>query len=799
MFSSRRSEFSVVIIATLFLLASFSHIITVQAAQASWIVEPVDAANYVGEYCSMKIDSNDHIHIAYYDDYWKDLKYAYFDGSDWLIEPVDHVGNVGKYCSLALDSNNRPHISYFDETNYYLKYAWWNGINWSIATVDNLSGGYTSIAVDSANDPHISYFEYDYGKLKYAYWNGYTWSTQIVDDPITGSGTVGNGSSIALDSSNRPQIAYRSTVPDQLKFAKWNGTVWNIEVVDDLPVLDPSLVIDDYDVPFISYYDVGSANLKYAVWTISLWYKETVDASLNVGRYSSIALDSIGVPHISYYDLYWQDLKYAKNEPGVGWLIRTIDTVGNMGLNGTSIALDSSDHPHISYNDATNHDLKIAKDPDETFSVTGYEGLDTDADLKDDSILLYIDVNTTYSGSIDVSVTAVLISPSDAIVDDDYAVYTITGNQVESNTLTVTVPSGSPEGMYTVKLFLADEMGNPEGTITLDTAAYLYPLAAAPEVGYLQGTVTDFESSLPWQYAQIYLNGIPETDTNSTGQYSLDLTPGNYIIGATDEEGSLYSSEFVNVTIIANATVIQDLQLKRTNWILTIQAEGSGTIQCDIMAEPINAPYLVTYPINSTAQVEAFPAEGWKLDHWRLENESIGASNPASVFMDTNHLLTAVFTEYPTTTSVESCNSAGDQKDYFDLGETVYITGSGYSSSTTYNLYVVADTDWSDSMSIPTRIPGTSNNVTSNTEGVIPATPIWSNPQTIGKYDIVVDVNGNGVYNAGVDALDSSDVEVTAGMVIPEFAPFLFLTFFIMLTLFALFTAKDHHKKGKMK
>lgn len=790
MFSSRKPRFSILLFLWLLLFTSIFLVKIVQAAQVTWIVETVDAANYVGEYCSMKIDSNDNIHIAYYDDYWQNLKYAYFDGSNWSIEPVDHEDNMGKYCSLALDSNNRPHISYFDETNYFLKYAHWNGTTWFIYAVDNLSGGYTSIAVDSANNPHISYFEYDYCKLKYSYWNGYTWSTQTVDDPSTGSGTVGNGSSIALDSSNRPQIAYRSTTPDQLKFAKWNGTDWNIEVVDDLPVLDPSLVIDDYDVPFISYYDVDSTNLNYATWATDLWYKETVDASLDVGRWSSIALDSIGVPHISYYDLYWQDLKYAKNEPGLGWIIRTIDTVGNMGLNGTSIAFDSSNHVHISYNDATNHNLKIAKDPDETFSVNGYEGVDTNADTKDDSILLFIDVNTTYSGSLDVSVTAALISPSDAIVDDDYAVYTITGNQKESNTLTVTAPAGSPEGMYTVKLFLADEMGNPEGEITLDTAAYLYPLNSTPQVGYLQGTVTDFDTSLPSEFAQIYLNAFLETETNSTGQYSLELTPGDYTIMATDQEGSLYSSESVNVTITANTTTIQDLQLKRTNWKLTIASEGSGTTQADGQIEPENPPYLVTYPINSTVQVEAFPAEGWTLDHWLLEDDDIGASNPVSVFMDADHLLTAVFIEYSTTASIESCNSAGDQKDYFDLGETVFITGNGYAPSNTYNLYVVADTDWSDGMSIPTRISGTSNNVTSNTEGDIPSTAIWSNPQTIGKYDIVVDVNVNGVYDAGVDALDSSDVEVTAGMVIPEFAPFPFLLLLITLAIFAVLTCK---------
>jgi hypothetical protein len=60
--------------------------------------------------------------------------------------------------------------------------------------------------------------------------------------------------------------------------------------------------------------------------------------------------------------------------------------------------------------------------------------------------------------------------------------------------------------------------------------------------------------------------------------------------------------------------------------------------------------------------------------------------------------------------------------------------------------------------------------VSSDSEGNIPPTPVWSDPLTPGKYDIVVDVNGNGVYDEGIDALDDNDIEVTAGFfVIPEY------------------------------
>jgi hypothetical protein len=115
--------------------------------------------------------------------------------------------------------------------------------------------------------------------------------------------------------------------------------------------------------------------------------------------------------------------------------------------------------------------------------------------------------------------------------------------------------------------------------------------------------------------------------------------------------------------------------------------------------------------------------------------------------------------------TIESCDSAGAKKDSFNPSETVYAYGSGYAPSTVYSLYVVPDVTWTNGMAIL----GTAISVSSDSSGNIPPTTVMSPPLTPGKYDIVVDVNGNGVYDAGVDALDDNDIQVTAGfLVIPE-------------------------------
>lgn len=110
------------------------------------------------------------------------------------------------------------------------------------------------------------------------------------------------------------------------------------------------------------------------------------------------------------------------------------------------------------------------------------------------------------------------------------------------------------------------------------------------------------------------------------------------------------------------------------------------------------------------------------------------------------------------------------KKDTFYPIEDVYVNGTGYSPSKTYDIYVVEDVaPWTDGTAIPSRVPGTATSVPSDASGVIQPALVWSDPLVVGKYDIVVDVNGNGLFDQGIDALDDSDIEVTAGFhIIPE-------------------------------
>lgn len=92
-------------------------------------------------------------------------------------------------------------------------------------------------------------------------------------------------------------------------------------------------------------------------------------------------------------------------------------------------------------------------------------------------------------------------------------------------------------------------------------------------------------------------------------------------------------------------------------------------------------------------------------------------------------------------------------------------------------------------------MPGTIIFFVTDSDGNI-TTLAWGQPLTLGKYDIIVDVNGNGVYDEGIDALDDNDTEITAGIVvIPEFQSLFLFAFLAAGLTFAAVTKRWKTKR----
>lgn len=126
-----------------------------------------------------------------------------------------------------------------------------------------------------------------------------------------------------------------------------------------------------------------------------------------------------------------------------------------------------------------------------------------------------------------------------------------------------------------------------------------------------------------------------------------------------------------------------------------------------------------------------------------------------------NKFVTAV----PPLGAIWSSDDLGNEKNTFNVTETVYVTVPA--AGQTVRLYVVADqVNWTDGDSLTDVSWDGYEELTLGTNGT-QVVKLWDPPLTVGDYDIVEDINRNGVYDEGIDAVDS--VTLVGSTVVPEF------------------------------
>ena len=133
----------------------------------------------------------------------------------------------------------------------------------------------------------------------------------------------------------------------------------------------------------------------------------------------------------------------------------------------------------------------------------------------------------------------------------------------------------------------------------------------------------------------------------------------------------------------------------------------------------------------------------------------------------------------PPPTAIWSSDDLGNEKNTFEVSETVYVTVPA--TGQTVRLYVVADqTTWTDGDPL-TDVSGDGyEELTLSTDGT-QIVKLWDPPLTVGDYDIIEDINRNGVYDEGIDAVDS--ITLVGVDIIPEFSTLIsILLMFVVLT-----------------
>ena len=150
-----------------------------------------------------------------------------------------------------------------------------------------------------------------------------------------------------------------------------------------------SLAIDPTGKPAIAYYDAANQDLKYAWFTGERWSNQALDTSKSVGQFASLTFRSNSEPAIAYYRDTSADLRLvAYDREAKTWSRRTIASAGNTGRYASIDAFreDTSDSLSrvsyyetlaIAYADQTNGALKYWSQGTSSSGGTPYETIKT--------------------------------------------------------------------------------------------------------------------------------------------------------------------------------------------------------------------------------------------------------------------------------------------------------------------------------------------------------------------------------------------------------------------------------------
>ena len=554
----------------------------------SWVITSVDTSGNVGYFTSIAIDSSDGVHISYDDATNDDLKYATCSSgcttaSNWNKLSVDTSGDVGGHTSIAIDSNDVIHISYFDDTNNDLKYATCSSgcttaSNWNKLSVDTSGdvGRYTSIAIDSNDAVHISYSDNTNYELKYATCS--SGCTTASNWNEVSAGTTGFGgthyTSIAIDSNDAVHISYYDSHPNNdLKYATCSSgcttaSNWNNVTVDASGIVGQyaSIAINSNDVIHISYFDDTNDDLKYATCsssctTASNWNNISVDTTGVVGPYTSIAIDSNDAVHISYDDATNGDLKYI-----------AIDSSSNIYGYSISPELPAGLSFNTSTGEISGTPTELSTNTTYTITVRNSGGVNTTT--------ITIQINDQVPNALGYTPENMTLEKGTTMTTNTPSV---SGGAVTSWEISPSLPSG---------LSFGSTNGSIWGTPTvLQTTAAAYTIWANNSGGSAsaQVNITINDQIADISYSTIEISNNREmttaTPTNSGGAVtSWEITPSlptglsfgttNGSIWGTPENvtsASLSFTVWANNSGGANSTTVTI----EVNWTLTPSAEGA--------------------------------------------------------------------------------------------------------------------------------------------------------------------------------------------------------------------------------
>ena len=273
----------------------------------NWITVTAEDDGDVGQYTSLAFESSKP-RISFYDEGNKDLRLAYCDenctqSDQWNSITIDSSNDIGQHTSLAID-NGAMHITYYDESDKDLRYAYCasdctSAVNWNTVAIDSNKevGEYSSLKLENGK-PRVAYYREKNANLRYATCDSSctsagNWTKINIDT----NGKTGQFASLFLEDGTKPRVSYYRESSKNLKYAMCDQDCddddnWsNVTVQSSGDVGQySSLTIED-DTNHLFYYKEDSKDLMYAYCSQSCteadnWSTLTLDSSDDVGLYA---------------------------------------------------------------------------------------------------------------------------------------------------------------------------------------------------------------------------------------------------------------------------------------------------------------------------------------------------------------------------------------------------------------------------------------------------------------------------------------------------------------------------------
>jgi hypothetical protein len=334
---------------------------------------------------SLVLDSTDHPVVAWRHNFGVHVRR--WDGAAWVPYGNSATdfgvadGPSAFSVKIKLDSSNRPVVLwmvYPPTTNQplpsqiYLKR--WNGSSWEELAGSASGGGISNaqyfsdapdLALDAAGNPVVTWLQADapaVNRILLKRWNGTAWEGiggSGSGDGLSGPGSSGDYPSIALDSLQRPVVAWHEyglsgAGLGEIYLRRWDGTAWvglggsdtlgGISAANGVGARYPSLKLGTSDRPVVAWQNgplFSTDEIYVRRWDGSAWVEVAGSASgggvsqtpaVSSG-FVSLALTPAGDPAVTWTEGY---SNITSSSPEI--LYRQLTTVPDPLLTVTALA-----------------------------------------------------------------------------------------------------------------------------------------------------------------------------------------------------------------------------------------------------------------------------------------------------------------------------------------------------------------------------------------------------------------------------------------------------------------------------